>query len=68
MFLFESQIVIGISVLFCGVALLAWLLKQRIKKVWESPESEIYAIWVPTDDPINDRCEFFCSKDPRSRG
>ena len=68
MFIFESQIVIGISVLLCGVVLLALPLKQWMKKVWESPESEIYAIWVPTDDPINDRCEIFCSRDPQSRG
>ena len=57
MFIFESQIVIGISVLLSGVVLLRLLLKQWMKKVWESPESEIYAIWVPTAYPINDRCE-----------
>ena len=64
MFFFDGQIELVMCALLCGAVLLALPLKQRMKKVWESPESEICSIWIPTDDPINDRCEFFCNKEP----
>ena len=64
MFFFDGRIELVMCALLCGAVLVALSLKQRMKKVWESPESEICAIWIPTDDPINDRCEFFVAKNP----
>ena len=64
MFLFDSQIVIGLCVLICSLALLAPFFKTVAIRIWKGPESQIYAVWIPTDDPINNRCEIFCSKDP----
>ena len=50
------SIAIGISVLFI------LLKRQRDLVIWER-DSQIRGIPIWTDDPINDRCEMFVSKE-----
>ena len=50
------SIAIGISVLF------VLLKRQRDLVIWER-DSQIRGIPIWTDDPINDRCEMFVSRE-----
>ena len=53
---------LGVGITIGAIAVVAFLRQHRKLAVWER-ESQITVLPIWTDDPINDRCEIFVSKE-----